>query len=295
MAGGRPDGAAGTPVEPGGAPAGDPPAAHVRADPRDPRALRAGEASTPRSGCSSATRTYCGTTACRWNWSTSTPGDRAGLPHPEGQATTCRRSRSRRRSSGALLVAAQSGGENTGRRAGRAQAPLRGRRGGPGRAGGRPARIGLGRPQRPGPGGGGAVPGAPAAEVRLSELARSRWESATWTPSRWSIRGGHWYLVGHDRDRTTSAPSGCRGSRREPVTDAGDGVRHPRRASTQPTMSRQVPGRPRAKNGPGGVRPRGRLVGDRLPGGRRGRAGADRTDGWSLVTCPWRTRTPSRR
>ena len=269
-------------------------AAHVRADPRDARALPSGEGRhrqahvRARQGPPARLRRAARARRHRCL------GRRAGVPDPQGRATTCPEIAFTPEELGALLVAAQSGGENTAAEAGRPQAALRGGRGRPGGPRRRAARVGLGRPERPRPRRGAR--GASNAPGRDSGTGprRARRRSATVDAFAMVFRGGHWYLVGHDRERDDI--------RRVPSLAVHRRARGPRRGMPTPPegfrAADHVQAGPWARHGEeqrrGRLRPRGRLVGDGLAAGRRPMADT-RQDGWVEVAGPARGRGGARR
>ena len=130
----------------------------------------------------------CGSSAFLCGWWTSTRGGSERRHDPQGYCF--RRSPSRPQELGALLVAAQSGGENTPPDtppASSCTAPTD-----PGRPGGRSARLGLGRAQHARRGSGRRGAAAAAGAVRLPHLAR-RGRCArcrTWCSRRSLVPGG---------------------------------------------------------------------------------------------------------
>ena len=140
---------------------------------------------------------------------------------------------------GALLVAAQSGGENTRAEQAARKLLVRRRRRRAGRSRRRPAGVGLRRSQR-------ARDrlrrrrAAPAAgTVRVSNVARAGRRAARSTRTRWSSGAdtGTWSAT--TSIVTTCEPSGCRGSRATSTTPARAGSRP--RASGLPTTCRPAP------------------------------------------------------
>ena len=214
-------------------------------------------------------------------------GGRAGLPDPQGQVLPA-----------GDRLHARGAGRPPGRRAERgensaaeqaARKLLYGADGGV--AGGsvrRPARVGLGRPQRPRPGRGGRGRRQPAGPLRLSHLARPGLGSRRSTPSRWSSAAaiGIWWVT--TASATTSAPSGSPASRGRPTRRRGGRDPARRLPGGRPRAGRHL-GRRRRGSRAGGLRPRRRVVGRRAPWPAPSPE-RTRDDGWVEMAVPWRTR-----
>ena len=277
----RTDGAARAAAEPRGPAAGDHAAPHVRADPRDPRAVRAGERRLRQADVRAG------------------QGPPARLRRPPGAgghrrlghasratssprtSTTCRRSPSRPRS-WARSWWPRRAGERTRSAEQAARKLLYGADGGvlAGLSGG-PARVRLGRPQRPRPGVARRGATATGGSASATEPPRARSRDRTVDAFAMVFRGGHWYLVGHDRDRDDVRAFRLSRFTRE-ITDDGEGATPPdgfKAADHVQAGPWAATGEDRAR---GGLRARRRVVGDgslagaEPDGDARRRLGGDR-------------------